>query len=165
MRFARASSPQAQRNSSKPSGFSLRGVSSEGITMPSTFLRIEMSDPRLQIVVAPVGDELLDELARRGEALHLVEDDEGVAAGQAGARVGLEVHEERVDVRAVHAEQVLYVLGRLGEVDDEVAGRTRSPRTRGRVCSSPCAGPPPAGARGSPGNPPSRTGASRTPCA
>ena len=45
MRFARASSPQAQRNSSKPSGFSLRGVSSEGITMPSTFLRIEMSDP------------------------------------------------------------------------------------------------------------------------
>ena len=45
MRFARASSPQAQRNYSKPSGFSLRGVSSEGITMPSTFLRIEMSDP------------------------------------------------------------------------------------------------------------------------
>ena len=57
-----------------------------------------------------------------GKRCTSVEDDEGVAAGQAGARVGLEVHEERVDVRAVHAEQVLYVLGRLGEVDDEVAG-------------------------------------------
>ena len=98
----------------------------------------------LDAVVTSAGDQLLDELPGRRKALDFVEHDNRLAPGQRNAHVGLQVHEERVDVVAVLHEQAFYLVGHRGEVDDEaggvlMAGKLQTP-PRGRF--SPHAGPP-----------------------
>ena len=75
-----------------------------------------------EIVVPTVRNKLLDELPCRREALHLVEHDEGISARQRNARERLQVHEEGIHVRTIVAKQHLEVIGRFGEVYDQMGG-------------------------------------------
>ena len=122
---ARAPSPKAHRNSSKSIGPILRDSSSEGIRVLRTFSVADILLYRdegacLDVVVAAVCHEVLYELACLGEGLHLVEDDEGPALPELGAKLRRQVTEEAAHVRARIEERLPEVVGHLREVDQQV---------------------------------------------
>lgn len=75
---------------------------------------------RLDVVVAPVRDEVLDGLASAGKALHLVKDDEGLAREQTRAILQRENLEEAVEIAQVLVEVVPHDPRGAGEVDEDV---------------------------------------------
>ena len=75
---------------------------------------------RFHVVVASVGNEVLDELARRGKSLNFVEHNEGLAPVKLNSAVGAEVHKEAVEVVSLVEEDLLEVGACLGEVDKRV---------------------------------------------
>lgn len=74
----------------------------------------------LDVVVAAVCHEVLYELACLGEGLHLVENDEGPALPELGAKLRRQVQEEAAHVRARIEERLPEVIGHLREVDQQV---------------------------------------------
>ena len=76
---------------------------------------------RLDVVVASVGDEMLDCLSRTRELLNLVEDDECVPLYEPGMCDALEVEKESVKVIKVLVENALQLRLRLAEIHEDVA--------------------------------------------
>ena len=76
--------------------------------------------PGLNIVIASVGDQILNRLPRPRESLHFVKYDNALPLGQLHIVGAQEIHEKRVKVLKILIEIALDLGGNLGKVNQEV---------------------------------------------
>ena len=88
--------------------------------MSRTFCRMERSDPRLDVIVASVGDQVLHKSAGERKSLYFVKNDQTLARMQRHAVVSAQIEKKLVEVGAQISEEVRNLVRDAGKVNEKV---------------------------------------------